>query len=562
MPATPAPFRNHRGLLLAIGWLGLLVALPVWLTRTSEFQLRDQLRRCQYWVLEAQFLLLVSVSCAGVPRLLRTLALRRRDYLFPAFMAAVALALVIWVAPRTNRIYYDEFIYQDVAQNLSDLRLAQMCNDGTVEYGTLQCWRGEYNKEPDGYPYLLNLVYRLGGVHESAGFALNATAAALMVLVIFVLTTALTGSAPAGNAAAVVAALMPEQLRWSHTAAAEPSAALACAFAVMAACGFVRTRDTVGLVWTVAATVFAAQFRPECLLVAPLVVVIWLAYAPGVFTEARTWWVGLLGGALAAPHLGHLLAVRHEGWGASGPRFSTAFLGANLSSNGGMFLGDHRFPVLYSALAVAALLLQRPRRASIVLLAYFAAFWGIFLFFYAGSYNYGADDRFSLMAYPPVAVLAGLGVWRLAELAARWRLPAWSLRLAMVVLAIQFPGICRLSGRLERKPGRPAPTWRLRSARFRACRRTQSCSRTIRTCSCCGGRAPRRHRSRPARPATWPTCWHDAMPAASCSIGTSGATSPIRSSSRSARASWTAILTRWLPSIASVTTAMRSTAWM
>jgi hypothetical protein len=48
-------------------------------------------------------------------------------------------------------------------------------------------------------------------------------------------------------------------------------------------------------------------------------------------------------------------------------------------------------------------------------LAYFLVFFGIDLFFYAGSYNYGADVRYSLMTYPPLAVLGGLGASRIAH---------------------------------------------------------------------------------------------------------------------------------------------------
>jgi hypothetical protein len=36
--------------------------------------------------------------------------------------------------------------------------------------------------------------------------------------------------------------------------------------------------------------------------------------------------------------------------------------------------------------------------------------------FYAGSYNYGADERYSLMTFPPIAVLGGLG----ASLVVAW----------------------------------------------------------------------------------------------------------------------------------------------
>jgi len=40
---------------------------------------------------------------------------------------------------------------------------------------------------------------------------------------------------------------------------------------------------------------------------------------------------------------------------------------------------------------------------------WFLLFWGIFLFFYAGSYQYGADVRFSLVSFMPLSVLAGMG---------------------------------------------------------------------------------------------------------------------------------------------------------
>jgi hypothetical protein len=67
---------------------------------------------------------------------------------------------------------------------------------------------------------------------------------------------------------------------------------------------------------------------------------------------------------------------------------------------------------------------------------YFLLFLGITLVFYAGSYNYGADVRYSLMTYPPLAVLGGLGAARLVRLLARvWTaVPAR----AVVVTAVAF----------------------------------------------------------------------------------------------------------------------------
>jgi hypothetical protein len=46
---------------------------------------------------------------------------------------------------------------------------------------------------------------------------------------------------------------------------------------------------------------------------------------------------------------------------------------------------------------------------------WFLLFFGIFIPFYAGSYRYGADVRFSLMSATPLSVLAGAGLGWFAE---------------------------------------------------------------------------------------------------------------------------------------------------
>jgi hypothetical protein len=65
-------------------------------------------------------------------------------------------------------------------------------------------------------------------------------------------------------------------------------------------------------------------------------------------------------------------------------------------------------------------------------------FFGICLLFYAGSYNYGADIRYSVLTVPPVAVLGGLGAARVARWLSRLTLPV-SGRLALAAtLLFQF----------------------------------------------------------------------------------------------------------------------------
>jgi hypothetical protein len=188
----------------------------------------------------------------------------------------------------------------------------------------------------------------------------------------------------------------------------------------------------------VVATVFAAQFRPECLLVAPVAAVICLLYEPEEFLRRRLWAVGLAGVLLAAPHLGHLAAVRAEPWGATGNRLSLAFLAPNLRANGWFYLWDTRFPLAFSLLALIGSITWRHARGLVVCGCYFLLFWGLFLFFYAGSYNYGADDRFSLMTYPPLAMLAGIGLWRISDAIDSISRNSRSGRIVGAVLAAQF----------------------------------------------------------------------------------------------------------------------------
>jgi hypothetical protein len=383
-----------------------VATLWLWLTTPWPF-LREQLRAVQFWSLEI---------CLGLAAVLVTLTLRevvrgltRRDAAGILAVAAAAVALTLVVAPRTNRIYYDEQIYQSIGQNLSDLKLAQMCNDGTVEYGRLQCWAGEYNKQPYAYPHALSVFYRAFGVSERAAHGFNAMVMGLTVGALYLLVFVAFADRVAAFFAALILALTPHQIVWSATAAVEPSASLACVVALLCAASFSRSGSTVALAATGVATAYAVQFRPESLLIVPVIA---LALSPYLTREElarpRLWAVGLLSLALVAVHIGHTVAVRNEGWGTTGARLSLDYVRSNLRVNGFFYLGDERFPVIFTLLAIVGLLRKHSAPRSLYVL-YFGLFFGIYLLFYAGSYNYGADVRYSVLTYPPIAVLGGLG---------------------------------------------------------------------------------------------------------------------------------------------------------
>jgi hypothetical protein len=387
----------------------------------SPESLRAWLTAYQFWVLEALFLALLVSTAVALPGLVRSLALPRRWWLGLAGIALSGLAVVYTLPPATNRIYYDEQIYQHVGQNLSDLRRSQMCNHGIVEYGQLQCHAGEYNKEPYGYPYLLSVGYRVLGVSDALAHHVNRAAHALMAIVLALIAVRWFNDRRAGLLAASFISVIPEQLRWSASAAAETSAALFTSIAVLAAVEFCRSPSRSALAWLVCAAAWSAQLRPESIMVLAVVGVMIASHAPEELGTRRILAAALIGSILLTTYVVHLLAVRHESWGAAGARFSLEYFPQNLSVNGWFYFWDRRFPFWMGPLAIAGFWFGGGTwRSRLVLALYFLLFWGVFLFFYAGSYNYGADVRFSLLSHAPVVLLSALGASAvLRRLAAR-----------------------------------------------------------------------------------------------------------------------------------------------
>jgi hypothetical protein len=96
-------------------------------------------------------------------------------------------------------------------------------------------------------------------------------------------------------------------------------------------------------------------------------------------------------------------------WGANQAKYSLSYLGPNLKANGLFFLNNRDFPVLLTVFMLVGIICRKTYRAKMKLFIWILFFWGVFLFFYAGSYYYGADIRFVLMTFPPLSLLTAFG---------------------------------------------------------------------------------------------------------------------------------------------------------
>jgi len=330
-------------------------------------------------------------------------------------IACGGVLLAAFVAPRTHRLFYDECIYQNIAQNIAYAGTAAMANEASFEGGRYHLDAWEYNKQPGGYPFIMALVYRFFGVNERYAFLLNNLAFGASIIVVFALAAILFRNPWAGISASLLFALIPQNILWANTAAAEPTAAFCASLAVVLTLFSAREKRWPSLLLASAVAAYACQFRPESVFILPVCLLALALFSPEEIGAPRLWWCGALVFLLLIPHLGHLMNVKDLAWGSDGAKFGMRHFLKNLSVNGSFYLSNRGFPVVFTVLAGCGVVLDGKTRAKALLLAWFLLLWGIFLFFYAGAYDYGVDVRFSLLSYAPLAILGGHGLAAVAD---------------------------------------------------------------------------------------------------------------------------------------------------
>ena len=152
--------------------------------------------------------------------------------------------------------------------------------------------------------------------------------------------------------------------------------------------------------------------------------------------SARIYSAGLLFLVLSSAFVVHLFVTSGYSWGTTESKFSLDYFINNLSVNSLFYLDNRKFPILYTLLLLIGLFSRSYIKEKTILLVWFLCFWGVFLFFYAGSYEYGADVRYSLVSYVPLAILGGLGGYRLQSLTSKSRLLKFYINPILTTLII------------------------------------------------------------------------------------------------------------------------------
>lgn len=346
---------------------------------------------------------------------------RRLPLSFGAILGGTALILAVLV-PKTHNLFFDEHLYLSIANAIQSGWNAHVPTAAVSNEDAIRILAGTYNKEPPGFSVALAVGFLLLPSNEIGVWVMNQFFLLVGTVALYALALTLSNSRKTAALSAFFFCTTPMLLRWTNTGAVETYASCCTLIAMLGAVRVSKTLSVGSYALFLGGMGLAASARPE------LVLMIIPALASIDLLCRETWKkkVVLVGTAfipLVIPAI-HLLSVWHESWGAETSRFSLEFLVPHLVSNVFFFFSNDRYPVLWTTFAIIGLFgITRGKAVTIV---WFLVVWGIFLPFYAGSYDHGADVRYSLLTAAPLSLFAADGFNKIASVL--------TLRLSRVLL--------------------------------------------------------------------------------------------------------------------------------
>ncbi len=281
--------------------------------------------------------------------------------------AAIALTASFALVTPVHQLFFDEDIYIHIASNLSHAPVGQI----TLLGGPQESEVSSYYKTPVGFPVLLSLVFLFTGTSEAVAFTIARIIFSLLVAGVYQLARRMGLERSQALAAAIVFASVPVCFRFSVSAGTDLLAAL---WAVLGMCGIAAGNGPLA----VAGMALAAQTRLELIALVPL-----LFLSRAIEKQWKFAGLGLI-----------LAELLHVEWVLSAaPAFAafervpSAFAFAtvlpNFKTNVAYFLDPLRFPVLVPLLSIVTLV----RREKLHLALWTVVLFGVYLFFYAGSFD-------------------------------------------------------------------------------------------------------------------------------------------------------------------------------
>ncbi len=416
---TKVMLRSNMKLKQNMGYVWLLLAFIIFLCVTLVLKVSTEtlFRTQPLFITINLFLIIIFVLLAIKPLAGFLGSIPTKFWVIVLAIFILGLSVRLFVPPRLHKIYYDEDIYINIAHNIANEGRACLCDYGTPQ----KCIECIDNKQPMGMPTFYGILFRLfGGAGfntEDSVFVTHIIISSLAIVLIFLLSYTLTGRGEIAVLGSLLLATNPTHIRWSVSTAQDT---FFVTFMLLSALLFLlipkyKSKPLVILGFLTLA--YTLQIRTEGFLVVPIIALLFAAIEkrPWVYLKNRVVVCAtILMLLLITPTIIHIYMNKEDPWGApQGRKFSLEYFPKNSLDNIKFFFDSTRFPVLVTIFAFfgAYHLLAKKPIVLLALLTWFAMFFLLYGFFYAGSFNYGMDVRFMLTMIAPVLILSGTGIY-------------------------------------------------------------------------------------------------------------------------------------------------------
>ncbi|MBU4493656.1 MAG: glycosyltransferase family 39 protein [Nanoarchaeota archaeon] len=366
-------------------------------------------------VLIINLLLIVISICLGYKDIISGFKkIKKSTWIILIIILLFGFYLRMFVAPQSHHIFFDEDIYLNIAQNIVNEGKACLCNYGNTE----NCFSCISNKQPYGLSAFYAIFFFLFGVSETVAVNVSIIIATFSILLVFLVSYLLFRKEKISVYSALVFTLIPIHIRWSVTQALGPLLVFFSLLTILLFLIYLEKRKGFILFAFFCTLAYTCQIRPESMLMAAVAASFFVFMDNDIFKTVRDrkFLIALaLFLILILPTVEHTDNMKYDNWGASGNMFSKDIIKRNLADNSKFFVENTRFPLIFAIFSIIGIIfgLYKYPRKIVSFIIWFLLFFAIFIPFYAGSFNYGKDVRFSLNLYPSVVIFCGLGFYSL-----------------------------------------------------------------------------------------------------------------------------------------------------
>ena len=323
----------------------------------------------------------------------------------------VGFSLRVFVTPQVHILYFDEDGYLAIGDSIATCGKGYWC----LYSDQNNCFEFEYNKQPIGYSVLISGVFLFGG-GESTAHTFTAIISSLTIFSVFFISYLLFENKKISLFSTLLFSLIPVAIRWAPTTTTDTVFIFFMSLTILGFLSYFKNHNNTSnnniLLFSFFSLTYAIQIRPEGLLLTFIIFLMFILINKNFFQniiKRDFLLILLIFSIMIVPHLIHTNVVKYENWGAKDNKLDTKYAFNNLKTNGNFFFDNIHFPVFFTVLAFLGLAYRKMWKKKIFLASWFLIFFGLYLLFYAGSFDYGVDVRFSLTMYLPIAILGGCG---------------------------------------------------------------------------------------------------------------------------------------------------------